>query len=179
MKDTRPTPAPTQLARWQPWRLKGIGVLRIVFGLAWAVDAWFKWQPDFVRGFTHYLTGARQGQPAWVKGWIGFWVDIVKVNPHLFAYIVAVAETAVAIALLLGAFSNLTYLVGSLLTLVIWTTAEGFGGPYVAGSTDIGGAIIYVIVFGGLFLSAAGLYLGLDRRLTPRLGRWGFLASRV
>ena len=107
MKDTRPTPAPTQLARWQPWRLKGIGVLRIVFGLAWAVDACFKWQPDFVRGFTHYLTGSRQGQPAWVKGRIGFWVDIVKVNPHLFAYIVAVAETAVAIGLLLGAFSNI------------------------------------------------------------------------
>ncbi|MDP9300336.1 MAG: DoxX family membrane protein [Actinomycetota bacterium] len=164
---------------WQPWRLKGIGLLRIVFGLAWAVDAWFKWQPAFVNGFTSYLSGAKEGQPAWVKDWIGFWIDIVKVNPRLLAYIVAVAETAVAIGLLLGVFSNFTYLVGSLLTLVIWTTAEGFGGPYVAGSTDIGGAIIYVIVFGCLFLSAAGLYLGLDRRLTPKLGRWGFLASRV
>jgi hypothetical protein len=30
------------------WRLTGIGVLRIVFGLVWAVDAWFKWQPDFI-----------------------------------------------------------------------------------------------------------------------------------
>ncbi len=31
------------------WRMKGIGILRIVFGLVWAVDAWFKWQPDFIK----------------------------------------------------------------------------------------------------------------------------------
>jgi nitrite reductase (NO-forming) len=64
-----------------------------------------------------------------------------------------------------------------LLSLVIWTTAEGFGGPYKAGSTDIGAAIIYVIVFVGLFLSRAGLAHGVDRWLTPRLGRWGWIAS--
>lgn len=177
--DTRPKGSQATLSASQPWRLKGVGVLRILFGLAWAVDAWFKWQPDFIRGFTSYLTGAQEGQPAWVKAWIGFWVNVVKVDPHVFAHAVAVAETLVAIGLLLGLFSNLTYLLGALLTLVIWTTAEGFGGPYVAGSTDIGGAIIYVIVFGGLFLSAAGLYLGFDRRLTPKLGRWGFLGSRI
>ncbi len=33
------------------WRLQGIGVLRIVFGLVWAIDAWFKWQPDFINNF--------------------------------------------------------------------------------------------------------------------------------
>lgn len=33
------------------WRFRGIGVLRILFGLIWAVDAWFKWQPDFIRPF--------------------------------------------------------------------------------------------------------------------------------
>ena len=162
---------------WPRWRLTGIGILRISFGLAWAVDAWFKWQPDFIHGLTSYLTGAQEGQPGWVKDWIGFWIDIVKVNPRAFAYVVAVGETAVAIGLLLGAFSNATYLVGSMFAVVIWTTAEGFGGPYTPGSTDIGGAIIYVIVFGGLILSSAGLYLGIDRKLTPKLGRRSFLGS--
>jgi hypothetical protein len=95
MKDTRPTNPATAFASWQPWRLKGIGVLRVIFGLAWAIDALFKWQPAFVNGFTSYLSGAKEGQPAWVKEWIGFWIDIVKVNPRAFAYIVAVAETAV------------------------------------------------------------------------------------
>jgi hypothetical protein len=76
-----------------------------------------------------------------------------------------------------GVFSNLTNLFGVFLSLVIWSTAEGFGAPYHSGSTDIGAAVIYVLVFTGLFLSSAGLYLGLDRRLTPALGRLGILAA--
>ncbi len=159
------------------WRLKGMGILRIVFGMVWAIDAWFKWQPGFVNSFADYLSGAQEGQPAIVKGWIGFWVTIVKVDPHVFAHLVALGETAVAIGLLLGLLSNLTYAVGGLLSLVIWSTAEGFGGPYIAGSVDIGSAIIYVLVFVGLFLSSAGLYYGLDRRLDGVLQRWSFLAS--
>ena len=82
-----------------------------------------------------------------------------------------------AIGLLLGLLSNLTPVVGILLSVVIWSTAEGFGGPYQAGSTDIGAAIIYALVFVALSLAASGLYLGIDRRLGSKLGRWAFLAS--
>src|SRR5262245_36438201 len=155
-----------ELARW---RLSGIGVLRILFGIVWGIDAWFKWQPDFVNNFKDYLTSAQQDQPWPVHHWIGFWVNTVGVDPTVFAYLVAAGETAIAIALILGVFVNLTSVVGVLLTMVIWSTAEGFGGPYKAGSTDIGAAIIYPLVFAGLFLSSAGLYYGLDRRLTPKL----------
>jgi len=159
------------------WRFKGFGILRIVFGLVWAIDAWFKWQPDFINNFSSYLQGTLDGQPGWVQTWIHFWIKIVGVDPHIFAHLVAIGETAIAIALIVGAFSNLTYLVGVLLSIVIWTSAEGFGGPYVAGSTDIGAAIIYVLVFAGLFLANAGLYYGVDRYVTPWLRRLGFLAS--
>jgi hypothetical protein len=77
------------------WRMQGIGLLRIVFGLVWGIDAWFKWQPDFVNNFTGYLTNAQQqaGQPAIVQNWIGFWINTVKVDPHVFAHGIAVAET--------------------------------------------------------------------------------------
>lgn len=159
------------------WRGRAFGVLRIVFGCIWAIDAAFKWQPAFQTGFVSYLSGALDGQPELVKAWIGFWIDIVKVDPSVFASIVAASETALAIALILGVFSNLANLGGILLALVIWTTAEGFGGPYQAGSTDIGTAIIYLLVFVALFLAQSGLHLGVDRRLTPRLGRFGWLAS--
>ena len=159
------------------WRLNGIGLLRILFGIVWGIDAWFKWQPDFVNNFTTYLTGAQDGQPWPIHHWIGFWVNTVGIDPTFFAYAVAVGETAIAIALIVGAFTNLTTLVGVLLSVVIWTTAEGFGGPYHAGSTDVGAAIIYPLVFAGLFLSSAGLYYGIDRKLTPALGRFGYLAS--
>lgn len=67
--------------------------------------------------------------------------------------------------------------VGILLSVVIWSTAEGFGGPYHASSTDFGAAIIYPLVFAGLFLSSAGLYYGIDRKLTSAPGRFGYLAS--
>jgi uncharacterized membrane protein YphA (DoxX/SURF4 family) len=167
-------PQATTLAAW---RMKGIGILRIVFGLIWAIDAWFKWQPDFINNFTSYLTGSLDGQPGWVQWWINFWINVVKVDPHVFAHLVAVGETALAIGLIFGLFSNLTYVVGVLLSVVIWTTSEGFGGPYAPGSTDIGGAIIYVLVFAGLFLASAGLFYGVDRYLDPLVGRWNILFS--
>jgi thiosulfate dehydrogenase (quinone) large subunit len=166
-----------QATTFAPWRMKGIGILRIVFGIVWAVDAWFKWQPDFINNFASYLTGSLDGQPAWVQAWINFWINIIKVDPHVFAHLVAIGETAVAIGLLFGLLSNLTYIIGALLSVVIWTTAEGFGGPYVAGTADVGAAIIYVLVFAGLFLAAAGLFYGVDRYLDPRVGRWNILFS--
>ncbi len=174
--DTQPTNL-TTTPPFAAWRLKGIGILRIVFGLIWAVDAWFKWQPDFINNFTDYITGNLDTQPPAVQGWLHFWHNIINVNPDFFAYLVAVGETAVAIGLIFGLLSNLTNVVGILLSVVIWATAEGFGGPYKAGSTDIGAAIIYVLVFVGLLLSQAGLYYGLDRYLDPLLGRWSFLGS--
>jgi uncharacterized membrane protein YphA (DoxX/SURF4 family) len=161
----------------EPWRDQAFGILRILFGIAWAIDAQFKWQPAFQSGFASYLTGALDGQPAVVKAWIGFWINIINVNPHVFGIVVALSESALAVALIFGVFSNLAALGGVLLTLVIWSTAEGFGGPYKAGSTDIGTAIIYAFVFVALFLAQSGLQFGLDRRLTPILGRWGWLAS--
>ena len=171
-------PSPTEKsAALASWRLTGIVILRIVFGLVWAVDAWFKWQPDFTGNFSDYLTGALKDQPAAVKAWIDLWINAVSVDPHVFAHAVAVGETLVALGLIFGVLSHLTDLGGILRSLVIWSTAEGFGGPYMAGSTDIGAAIIYALVFVGLFRSSAGIYVGLDRRVTTALGRWAFLAS--
>jgi thiosulfate dehydrogenase (quinone) large subunit len=160
-----------------PWRLKGIALLRILFGIVWGIDAWFKWQPAFLDNLTGYITGALPGQSPQVQAWIHFWHHVVGVDPRLFGYLTAIGETALAIGLVLGAFMGLSTVLGIVLTAGIWSTAEGFGGPYVAGSTDIGAAIMYVFVFVGLYLAQAGLTWGLDRRLTPALGRWGFLAS--
>lgn len=159
------------------WRGRAAGLVRIAFGIVWAIDAQFKWRPDFIHNFVSYLTGALDKQPAAVKAWIGLWIHVVNVNPTAFAYLVALAETALAIALIFGLFTNLASAGGILLCLVIWSTAEGLGGPYTAGSTDIGTAIIYAFVFAFLIITRAGLYLGLDRKLTEGLGRLGWLAS--
>lgn len=160
-----------------PWRVSGLTFVRVFFGLIWAINAWFKWQPAFLQNFTGYLSDAAQGQPPAVLAWINFWQGIVQVNPTIFAVVVALSETALAISLIFGLFSNVGYVGGILLVLMIWSGPEGFGGPYGPGATDLGAGIIYVPVFAALFLASAGLYGGVDRWLTPRLGRWGFLAS--
>jgi len=96
----------------------------------------------------------------------------------LFARIEATTESALAIFLIFGIFSNLANIIGILLSLGIWAVPEGFGGPYVPGhSTDIGADFPYAILFAVLLFLSAGRFYGLDQWLTPRLGRLGFLAS--
>ena len=160
------------------WRQKGIGALRITFGLVWCVAAWLKWQPAFQNSFADQVSGAKDGQPVLVQGWISLWVNLISANPTLFARIEATTETALALFLIFGVLSNLTYVVGILLSLGIWSTAEGFGGPYVPGhSTDVGTALPYAILFAILLSIAAGRYYSVDSWLSPRLGRFSFLAA--
>lgn len=74
-------------------------------------------------------------------------------NPVASAYFVAIAETALALALSFGLFSNLAYIGGSLLAFVI-----------------------YNFVFALLWQQRARLYLGLDRCLGNRLNSLTFVA---
>ncbi len=129
--------------------------LRIAFGVVWGIDAYFKWQPDFFENFTSYLSGSLEGQPLLTKSWINLWIHMVGVDPHFFALLVAIAETAIALALIFGVASRITTWGGIAMSLVIWSTAEGFGGPYTAGSTDIGAAVMYVFVFLALWFGHA------------------------
>ncbi|HUY59567.1 MAG TPA: DoxX family protein [Solirubrobacteraceae bacterium] len=125
-------------------------LFRIAFGAIWVIDAAFKWQPAFQTGFADTLKRAAQGQPGWLHGWFQFWINLVTPNASFFAYSTAVIETMVAVALIVGFARKLTYIGAALFSVMIWATAEGFGGPYTAGSTDIGAAVIYAVVFMGL-----------------------------
>lgn len=130
-------------------------LLRITFGTIWGIDAYFKWQPDFFANFASYLSGNLDSQSRLVRVWINLWINVIGVNPHLFALLVALTETAIALALVFGFASRITTWAGIAMSLVIWSTAEGFGGPYTAGSTDVGAAIIYVLVFLALWFGHA------------------------
>lgn len=156
---------------------RSFAILRILFGFVWLIDASFKWSPAFLNNFTDYLTQGAQDQPALVQAWIHLWIVGVGVNPHFFAVIVAVGETALALGLIAGALTEIAIVCGIALTLVIWSTAEGFGGPYMAGSTDIGTAIIYAMVFMALWLGRCWRYYSIDsavlrKRLPSLYWRW-------
>jgi uncharacterized membrane protein YphA (DoxX/SURF4 family) len=174
----RLTPTETRRLRPMNWQQKGVGVLRIIFGLVLVVAAILKWQPQFQNTFVDQVSAAKAGQPAIIQGWIAFWANLVSINPLLFARIEASTETALAVFVIFGMFSNLTNIVGILLSLGIWSIPEGFGGPYVPGmSTDVGTAFPYAIIFAMLLCVSAGRYYGVDQWLTPKLGRLGVLAS--
>lgn len=147
---------------------KKFAALRIAFGFIWLVDAWFKWQPAFFSGFVDYLSGSLENQPLLVQWWIHLWVNLVGINPVFFAYVTAVAETSLALALIFGILTRFAAYGGILFSLVIWSTAEGFGGPYQAGSTDIGSAVIYVLVFAALLIGRSWERFSLDGMIARR-----------
>jgi nitrite reductase (NO-forming) len=84
-------------------------------------------------------------------------------NPAItfFWALVATTETLIALALIAGFARKVTYLAAIVFSLLIWSTAEGFGGPYTSGSSDIGTAIIYAVVFASLL--ALSYYAGTAR----------------
>lgn len=168
----------TENTRISSWRARAIAFLRIAFGIVWAIAAWLKWQPKFLGSFSSQVTSAKDGQPVVIGAWIAFWGHVVSMNPLLCACLLASTETAIAVFLIFGIFTNLTCVVGILLSLGIWSVAEGFGGPYKLGSTtDVGTAVPYVLLFAVLLAVAAGRYYAVDEWLTPRLGRFGILAA--
>ena len=154
--------------------------LRIAFGVIWGIDAALKWLPGFRSSYMDTIMGQAQGQPGWLKPWFNFWINLQHPQATFFAYLVAVAETLIAAAIIVGFARKLTYLSAIIFSLLIWSTAEGFGGPYTSGSSDIGTAIIYAIVFAGLL--AISYYAGparysVDYYLEQRYSWWWRLAE--
>jgi nitrite reductase (NO-forming) len=154
--------------------------LRITFGVIWLIDAVLKWLPGFRSAYMGVIMGQAQGQPGWLRGWFDFWINLQHPRVMFFAYLVAVVETLIAVALIAGFARKLTYISAALFSLVIWATAEGFGGPYTSGSSDIGTAIIYAVVFAGLL--ALSYYAGparysADYYLEKKIGWWWKVAE--
>ena len=180
------TPTPTQPSTTEGQGLppavglRAKDLLRIVFGLIFAIDAWLKWQPAFRSEYIGILKTAAQGQPAWLHGWFHFWITLVQPRADLFAYATAVIETLIAAALILGLARKFAYVSAALFMLLVWATAEGFGGPYTAGATDIGTAVIYAVVLLALLAldhESAPSRFSLDRLGERRLSWWHHVAE--
>lgn len=162
-----------------PW-LHGAAVVRILFGLLWGIDAIFKWQPGFIDGQTLHdeLGGASGVTTPVIHEWMQFWNTVGLADASLFAHIIAVVETLVAVALILGAFSNAAFIGSALLSLGIWTGAEGMHLPWFRpGQTDLGPSVGYFFASLALFFALAGATWSVDAIISPRLGRLRWLAS--
>ncbi len=157
---------------------KRVAMLRIGFGVVWAVDAAFKFEPAFYRGILNTITAADAGEPSWLNPWFHAWFRIIGSNPQLFAVAIIIIESLIALSLLFGVARRLNYTLAIPFCLLIWSVSEGFGGPYVAGSTDIGAGLIYVFAFLLLYV-LDGLTppaWSLDTWLEKRIAWWHVVA---
>jgi nitrite reductase (NO-forming) len=170
------SPSPTA-RRDAPWPKDA---LRIGFGVIWLTDAVLKWLPGFKDGYMDTIMGTRDGQPSWLRWWFDFWINLQHPVPTFFWALVATTETLIALALILGFARKAAYIAAIVFSLLIWSTAEGFGGPYTSGASDIGTAIVYAFVFAGLL--ALSYYAGparysADYYLEKKIPWWWRLAE--
>lgn len=157
-----------------------VSMLRIAFGIIWAIDASFKWRPIFQNSFLAQVQTAAQGQPSWLLWIYQSAESVIRLDPHLFAIVTAVIESLTALGLILGFARRAGYMVGLGFSLMVWAVAEGFGGPYTAGSTDIGTGIIYAVVFVALYgldRAVGASPWSLDSLIAARSKRWAKIAE--
>lgn len=154
--------------------------VRIIFGVLWAIDGALKFMPGFVDSFPSMIKDAASGQPSWLSGWFSFWASTTSANPAFYVYSSAVLELVVAICIIFGLLRKPAYTVSLLLSLIIWSVPEGFGGPYGPGSSDIGTGIVYAIV--SLLLLVLNATFGpsrysLDFLIERKWGQWKKIAE--
>jgi uncharacterized membrane protein YphA (DoxX/SURF4 family) len=148
----------------------------VLFG----VDAVLKWLPGYRKTYISQLQSAASGQPSWLQGWFHFWISLQSNLPTFFWLLTALAETGLALVLLLGVARRVGYILGAVYTLLVWGVGEGFGGPYASGATDVGTGIVYALLFITLLTFAPPARrerIGLDRVLVARWPWWRVLAE--
>jgi nitrite reductase (NO-forming) len=123
----------------------------IGFGLIWAIDAGLKWTPQFQHTFMKIIQAGADTQPSWLGPWYQFWETTLKPYAPALALAVAIIETVIAVALIVGFARKPLYVLGALWSLGIWAIPEGFGNTSRMAYTDIGTSIIYVTVFAALW----------------------------
>ena len=162
------------------WLIVAAAALRTAFGVFMAIDAWLKWQPGFAAHYVGYLQNAANAQPRWLEAWFHMWLRLVTMHAGFFITTTRLIETAIAIGLLLGLARRITYFAGALFSLLIWSTAEGFGGPYTSGATNVGPALVYALVFvaAALFEHLLGRNpYSLDYYIGRRFPKWASLVE--
>lgn len=162
------------------WRPIARTALRVAFGLIWVVNAALTWTSQFATNYVGYLHNAAAGQPEWSAWWFRLWIAVVTPHADFFIWATRIIELLLALALLLGFARKTLYVAGALFSLLVWSTAEGFGGPYAIGATNMGAGIVYVLVFIALIAinSRAGASpYSLDFYIEKRFPGWRHIAE--
>ena len=131
MADARASSGPRP---YSPWPKTGV---RIAFDTVWLVDDALKWTTHYRADYIDHLKEGSDERLAWLDGWFRCWVVLV------------------------GFARKLSYTAALIFSLLIWATAEGFGGPYTGASADVDPGIISLLAFTSLLAFAC--YPGTSR----------------
>ena len=129
---------------------------RIVFGLVWILDGFFKFAFNTPSSLVQIVTYAGVGQPAWLAPWFAFWANTLSWSPVLSQLLIGGGEMAIGLLLVAGVLRKTVYALGLLFSLSIWAIPQSFGGPWAAGKVEVGSGFVYALAF-LLFLLACSL----------------------
>lgn len=154
--------------------------LRIFVGVIWAGDAVLKFLPGATPLTAYYLLVSQAGLQPSVSGWFSFWASLVASNPGLWWYGAGIIEFLLAASLIFGLARRLAYAGGSVFSLALWLTAEGFGGPYEVGTIDLGVGLASALLLLALWqvesVSGPAVWAA-DVGVERRWGRWRILGG--
>jgi nitrite reductase (NO-forming) len=155
-----------------------------MLGIALAIDGFLKFSSGYNNGqFLSDVQNSQSNDPSWLSGWFSFWATQATNNSNAITFSVGTLELLLGLALIFGFMRKFAYAGGIILTLLIWSVPEGFGGPYtVSGSaaTDVGTGIIYAIAFVGLIALDSAFRsnrYSLDYYIERRFPNWARIAE--
>lgn len=144
-------------------------ILRLYAGYEWLVAGWEKllspaWigaeKGSAMRGFIQGALSKTGGSHPDVTGWYAtFLQDVVLPHTHFWSYVIAIGETLVGIALILGIFTGIAAFFGSFMNM----------NYLLAGSVSSNPILFVIAVLLILAWKTAGWW-GLDRWVLPALG---------
>lgn len=166
------------------WIVKNAGmlrtVIRVLFGFAWLLAGIYKFQPGMSDTFISVVNDSIGMSPPILVPWASLWAGQVAANPGFYVSMIGILELSIGLAVIFGFMRKIAYVGGALLMIVIWSVGEGYGGVFMPGATDIGGAVMYAYI-SALFLLMQAEFgtsrYSLDYYIEKRLKWWKKLAE--
>jgi uncharacterized membrane protein YphA (DoxX/SURF4 family) len=122
-------------------------ITRLSLGIIFIADSLLKLIPDSAYLIKeNVLTGA-YGAGSFVYPWVAFWANFTANNINFFVVFAIIIEFLIGLFLILGFLRKFLYIIGAIYSIVIWLTISQFGGPYIAGTLDIGATPVYFLLF--------------------------------
>ncbi|MBS1253873.1 MAG: hypothetical protein MAG451_02927 [Anaerolineales bacterium] len=154
---------------------RGLGLLRIVYGIYWMYHASWKVPPDFGQidntGLWFWISqGAEYPTFDWYHA---FLESFVLQNFTLVGYLVLLVESTIGLSLFLGVFTRLGTLLGVLVSINIMLTVASVPSETVW---------FYIALIGLhllLGITRSGRFFGTDNRLAQRLSKLSVNGSPV